>query len=518
MYKSKIIFISASIVFIISITIGVFWQNIILAPNPVLYGCNALYHMLDEEPPDLLNSISAEDYRGRDLTDSIVVNDQDVDWNSAGVYQLIYSVEDRYGKITEERVMLTIVPKYPYFEGLDDIYCEIGSVPDYLSAVKAYDGFGLSLYEKITVNTYECNINVLGEYPILYSVEDDYGFFIIEQVNLFIIQDFAPCFIYSNNVEYLIGTGSINYIEGVSAYDYRGQDITHLIDIDDSQVNLNEIGVYSVYLSVKDAEDNDRIVERNVIVRDYEEEDYPKINGIINHYINLGGSAPNWSLGISAYDQTDKDITDLIVIDISEVDINKIGVYYAYYSVTNSKGLEYNGVSRVEVHEPIVDITSPELIGERDITYSIGDSYPDYMEGVSAIDDFDGDISDLIIIDDSLVDYETLGEYQVTYSITDSSDNSKIVCINVMVVDTTPPVIYNAESMIYYIGDPPPDYITGVTARDNVDGYLTAYIEVDDSEVDYLTEGCYNVRYYVSDSSENMGEYIVIIEVICNQI
>ncbi|XFA98903.1 S41 family peptidase [Candidatus Izemoplasma sp. B36] len=70
-----------------------------------------------------------------------------------------------------------------------------------------------------------------------------------------------------------------------------------------------------------------------------------------------------------------------------------------------------------------VDTTAPVFSGVVDIDYYIDDPAPNYMDGVTATDDVDGDITDQISVDASSVDLEVAGEYTITYSVTDTAGN-----------------------------------------------------------------------------------------------
>ena len=54
--------------------------------------------------------------------------------------------------------------------------------------------------------------------------------------------------------------------------------------------------------------------------------------------------------------------------------------------------------------------------------------------GATAIDSYNGDISDNIIIDSSAVQIGTLGSYSVKYNVSDSSGNPAIQVIRTVIV------------------------------------------------------------------------------------
>ena len=70
------------------------------------------------------------------------------------------------------------------------------------------------------------------------------------------------------------------------------------------------------------------------------------------------------------------------------------------------------------------DIVPPHITGAKDITYYMGRGEPDYLNGVSANDNIDGDITSQIEVDLSEVDLETPGIYPIIYKATNKAGNT----------------------------------------------------------------------------------------------
>ncbi len=161
------------------------------------------------------------------------------------------------------------------------------------------------------------------------------------------------------------------------------------------------------------------------------------------------------------------------------------------------------------------DLVPPNFSGTKDITYFIGSDEPDFLDGIGANDSVDGDLTDLITVDDSNVDLTTPGIYTLTYSVSDLSGNevrrsiSVIVILTVVEEDITPPVIIGASSITYYLGDPEPDLISGLVAFDPEDGNLTDQIMVDSAGLDLTTIGIYDITYSVSDEAGNLFQITI---------
>ena len=81
----------------------------------------------------------------------------------------------------------------------------------------------------------------------------------------------------------------------------------------------------------------------------------------------------------------------------------------------------------------VEDTTAPEISGTSDLAYVIGDDAPDYYVGVTASDLIDGDVTSSIVVDSSLVDLETAGTYEVTFTVSDAALNETVVTIDITV-------------------------------------------------------------------------------------
>ena len=144
------------------------------------------------------------------------------------------------------------------------------------------------------------------------------------------------------------------------------------------------------------------------------------------------------------------------------------------------------------------------LTGANPQTIVQGSAYTEL--GATATDDVDGDITASIVIDASGVDVNTVGMYDVTYNVSDSSGNAATEVtrtVNVVPPDTTPPVITLTGANPQFINRGSAYTELGATAADNTDGDISANIVIDSSAVDTSTNGNYTVTYNVSDSSGN---------------
>jgi 2',3'-cyclic-nucleotide 2'-phosphodiesterase (5'-nucleotidase family) len=165
------------------------------------------------------------------------------------------------------------------------------------------------------------------------------------------------------------------------------------------------------------------------------------------------------------------------------------------------------------------DTTPPVFEGLSDINYEIGQPTPDYRLGVTAIDAIDGDLTRWIEINSDNVDWMQPGSYTIIYWIIDNRGNvneqSRTIIVSAApVLDLVAPLLGGTKNHNHVIGDPHPDYVTGVYAYDAVDGTITSLIDIDDSGVNYEVEGSYPVIYQVSDKSGNETIVTIIVTVV----
>jgi len=128
-------------------------------------------------------------------------------------------------------------------------------------------------------------------------------------------------------------------------------------------------------------------------------------------------------LGATARDNVDGDLTAVIVIDASSVDTSVPGEYPVTYDVSDAAGNAATTVTRTVICQ---DTTPPAitLTGANPQTLSQGDAYEEL--GATATDTVDGDLTAAIVIDASEVDISTVGDYTVSYDVSDAARNAAV--------------------------------------------------------------------------------------------
>lgn len=119
----------------------------------------------------------------------------------------------------------------------------------------------------------------------------------------------------------------------------------------------------------------------------------------------------------------------------NEIDTTKIGTYYIKYNLS-FLGKKYLLERKVNVIDDEASVI--KLNGNEEITLYINQKYEE--EGATAYDNYDKDITDNIEIENN-IDITSAGNYQVIYSVVDSSGNKSSIIRKVIVKENT--IIYN---------------------------------------------------------------------------
>ncbi len=125
----------------------------------------------------------------------------------------------------------------------------------------------------------------------------------------------------------------------------------------------------------------------------------------------------------------------------------------------------------------------------------------DLMKDVSATDKEDGNLTTSIKITSNNINYNAIGTYSVTYSVTDLDNLTTTKTISVKVIADEAPVINASNQNVITNSEFNP--LIGVTATDKEDGTITK-VEVTSNNVDVTTNGNYSVTYKVVDSYGNI--------------
>ena len=231
--------------------------------------------------------------------------------------------------------------------------------------------------------------------------------------------------------------GSEYVDEGLSVYT-KFKNISNDVLVENG-VDTSKIGTYYVTYKVP-YRNSYKTYTRTVVVRDTTQ---PVITLQGSEEVNLEYGTTYEEPGYQAVDGYDGDITSAVVV--KKVDLDD-GSYDNYYEVEDSSG---NKAEQVR-HIKISDTTPPQLKlkGNSFISLVKGAKYEE--QGVTAIDNKDGDISNKVIIEGNDFDTSESGQHKITYKVSDSSGNESTLTRNIVIGDS------QATGVIYLTFDDGP--------------------------------------------------------------
>jgi hypothetical protein len=412
-----------------------------------------------------------------------------VDTTAVGTYMLTYTATDSSGNDSNVTRTVNVV------DTTAPIVSVNGDNPLNLLVGDTYTESGASVTDNsgealtATVESNNVDTSVAGNYEVVYSAVDGSNNEGRATRTVNVTTGNAPeITVIGDNPLTVEVTQTGTYSDpGATAADI--EDDTVPVDINISAVNIQQIGTYTVTFTATDSNDNTVQATRTVEVVDTTKPE-----------ITLTGANPTFVNQNETYTEEGATVTDnsgeaLSVTIDGVVDTSIVGDQIVTYTATDSS----NNTETVTRTVTIVDVTPPVITTGGDVTVEVHTPYID--AGATATDAEDGDVSASIVVDSHLVNTDVLGDYNVTYTATDSANNSATETIIVHVVDTTPPeiVIDGDNPLNLLVGDTYNEM--GANATDNYDTGLSVTIVSND--VNTSAVGLYHVVYYVADTSGN---------------
>lgn len=315
----------------------------------------------------------------------------------------------------------------------NDLKIPRGSSFDPMQGVRSIDNIDGDVTELVTVEG-EVNVNVIGQYTLKYSAPDKSGNVTTINRTITVVDTGAPIISGADDK-------TINLLEeldlraGVTAMDDIDGDLTDSIVIDGTVDNAIP-GENNIVYTVEDKSKNKSVVNRIITVID---NIAPILFGVEDCTVEYGSTFDS-KAGVTANDNIDGDLTSKIVIE-GVINTSILGEQILTYKVTDVANNEASAIRKVT----IVDTVKPVFSGIDDLTLNLNENF-DALEGVTAVDEVDGDLTDLITVEGGdLVDTSVVKEYQVTYKVSDKSSNETIAVRLVSVIDNIPPVLTGVE-------------------------------------------------------------------------
>ncbi|HQN74926.1 MAG TPA: Ig-like domain repeat protein [Bacillota bacterium] len=266
---------------------------------------------------------------------------------------------------------------------------------------------------------------------------------------------------------YFIGSGTIiSYFDqpitvaeiqnSLTAYDDIDGDLTSRIVIksDNYSDNMQTLGSYTVVFEVADNSANTTEITINIEVVDVLAPVFSEVGVIQAVYPNVY-TPEDIRLMMTASDNYDGDVSTNItlVTDNYSLNANVVGTYTMEFTVTDSSGNSVNRTQEIQV----IDNEGPVISGTDNISvgYDQTLTVSAVKAGLSAVDNYD-ESSELEIIlesDNYTENKNTLGNYSMRFSVTDSSGNKTTKTLTVNVIDAVGPIVYLNSSIIQVYAD-----------------------------------------------------------------
>lgn len=182
-----------------------------------------------------------------------------------------------------------------------------------------------------------------------------------------------------------------------------------------------------------------------------------------------------------------------------EVDTTKVGDYKIYYKIQyKGKTIQKERIIQVREQE------KPIIILNGDVNVKLCPNHTYLEQGYEAIDDYDGNLTDKVII------HKLQNKW--IYAVEDSSHNSYATAREFIYEDNESPTITLVGSSVVTVYQDEPYQEPGYIAFDNCDGDLTNNVKVT-GVVNTKVKGIYERKYTVADQSGHITEETRIIRV-----
>ena len=221
--------------------------------------------------------------------------------------------------------------------------------------------------------------------------------------------------------------------------------------------------------------------------------------------VALDATRKDLLVGVTAYDEKDKDLTDKVIVE-SISDFIAPGYCRVTYAVCDSD----NKVATATRKVCYKGYTSPKFQISESLCFSLYERL-NLTKIITAIDCIEGDISDDIIISSEDYTGSIEGVFNIQATVTNSKGDSSTITIPLIIEDLSPsaPEIELTEYLIYAKPNQQlkfDDYI--VSAKDSKDNDLTDSVTIE-TNIDTSKEGTYTVHYYVTDKNDVKGHTVL---------
>lgn len=425
--------------------------------EPAIHTTNKMYYQGEISEADWLETIrmqgiTATDREDGEITSKIIVSADNVNLQKVGTYSVFYTVTDSADQTVTKSANVTIrYNNYPSINASDRMYW-LGKITQQewkdilrMLDVNADDKEDGDISDDIKIILDEVDTTTAGVYRVIYEVADAFGKICEKIIQVEIRYNNSPIIIADNLAfhenEYDKNTLLELLMNNASASDPEDGDITQKIEIISNDVNPSKAGVYEVIYMVEDS--LNKITTKTIDVTVLENREpilqlfAPSKRFIEGEYTQAEWEDQLRMIGVTAYDQEDKDITDKIEVISDTTNTQKRGTYEVTYKATDRWGKSETKRAKITV-EP----NEAPIIYANDRYFKTTDNITDklLLRNVYASDDHDGDVSKQIKITSNNIINGKAGTYDITYEVSDrfGKTTTKSVKIHIEQIGSKP--------------------------------------------------------------------------------
>ena len=382
-----------------------------------------------------------------------------------------------------------------------------------LNNISAYDQRegNLTSNIKIEYNEYEDNLDKLGIYPIILSVED--SSLNKTSITFYIeIADFSPPLIEGKQkyTSYLSSPLNIEEIKNelvvIDNVDEKLESQIYTCD-DTYYINKNKVGLYFVFFCVYDKSNNLSVPFKAEI--EVKDDIAPIIEGLDFYTSKLSSplSIEEIIYSLAASDNGEDISKSIFVVnDYYSNNKNSLGEKVIVFQAMDSS----NNLSEpFKVTINLIDDIKPQIFGLDNYTSYLSSplSLTYFKQQLSVLDNFDGNISSNleIIFDNYTNNINNKGTYNITFQAKDTSNNiSEPLKITITNIDDVSPSITGPNNLTYSLNNKPniDNILSEYMTTDNIDNNLQIKVE-DESYSEANETGTYYIKIFCEDTSNN---------------
>lgn len=444
-------------------------------------------------------------YEYKDLT--ITINDFNVQLSHVGQYKLLVEVYDPFkNKTTHEAIVHVIDQIPPTIKLKDQIKGSVFEKINYSKYIEVTDNYDKVI--QIEIDDSMVNYKKVGEYPLRIYAKDQSGNQAKIETTVFIEDNGAPkIFLKTNEI-------TINYLTEINESYLRSliesvSDNYDNLSIDDVKITYyidsSFLGKYEVFYEVSDKTGLKTIEKLIVKVSDLEAPKIELIKPIIVDVYELEPYILDYLLIYDNYSEFDQ----LSITTSGKVNTSIVGKYRVIITVKDEAKNETTYPIIVEV----VDKIPPKIECLVDEIVIKNFARPNYDLMFKVTDNYDKNC--YFVIEDSHVNYQNIGTYEIYVHAYDSSENKSSQQMILNIIDDEAPYIslktyqvvisYEIESLDFI------EYIESI--MDNHDQLSINHVKVN-QDIQFGKIGIYAVRYVVSDQSLNVSEEKLIVRIV----